>query len=138
MNPYKIVDGKSKCSFDRKTYLHKTGIYVIAKNFFVIYVGMSSVSLYKTAYRHFQKWSYRYGITYTTERNNYLLKFIPIELNKDELHDVEIKLIRGLFPRDNKLYYKEVIEEENEIDYSLVEGIISWEDYIKIHGHEPF
>lgn len=71
-------DKAGKTNFpDRK----KSGVYLIKQkdSGVIVYVGFSGSDLYKTMYRHFQKWDHpsQPVVTYVNkDRNNYLVRVV--------------------------------------------------------------
>jgi len=112
--PYK-PNGKTNFSDTQK----KSGVYLIKENNKVVYVGHSKNNIYRTMYRHFEKWnSPTKVITYAGSRKNYTCKVI---LSIPKLApDLEIYFIQKYKPRDNeiklKLFSEPVPEAENIIE----------------------
>jgi len=57
--PYVIKNNKLKPNLQIQSKKFNTGVYFVkdAKTNKILYVGYSGVNLYKTMYRHFQKWT---------------------------------------------------------------------------------
>jgi len=102
-------EGKSNISFAKG----KTGVYLIAKNSKVVYVGFSQSNLEKTCLRHFQSWedktqvrvSYKNmaGITVriiltTPERAAALEKALIIKLHPED-NPNKLKAYLGIVPK---------------------------------------
>ena len=87
-----------------KNSMFKAGVYLIKENETLVYIGYSKSNLYKTLYRHFQKWddSWQDTVTYFNKmtRNNYKVRVVlttPAKAKK-----LETALINKYKPRDNK------------------------------------
>jgi Uri superfamily endonuclease len=102
--PYKE---KRKCSF--KNLNRTKGVYIIKENNVIVYIGKSNYDLYKTLYRHFQRWNDKrlYRVTYIDymSSNSYLCAVIPTS-DILETDDLEKRLIFQEQPRDNREKYE--------------------------------
>lgn len=88
--------------------INKTGVYQIKENGKLVYVGYSAENLYKTMYRHFQKWNHRGQVVVTyadrMQQNRYTVQVTlcsPAKAMK-----LEKALILRYVPRDNPNKYK--------------------------------
>ncbi len=99
--PYKS-NGQTTFPETRK----KSGCYLIKENGKLVYVGYSAYNLYKTLYRHFQRWNHstQEVISYKGKtRNKYTVRIIyctPAQAAK-----LEKALILKHQPRDNAQKY---------------------------------
>lgn len=78
-SPYSKKNGIYKPNLKLLSEQFKTGVYFIRnkKTKKVLYVGYSGYNLYKTIYRHFQKWTDRqYRATFDKKNNDYQLQII--------------------------------------------------------------
>lgn len=97
--PYK---GKNKTT----KYMHrgKTGVYVlrckVTKD--ILYVGMGSC-VYKAFYRHFHKWKDSESRVHFNKTNTEC-RFILT--TKEDVHKVEVRLIRYYKPKLNSILYE--------------------------------
>lgn len=92
-----------KCAF-KKDAFSAPGIYIIFNNKReIVYVGRSSVSVYKAAYRHFAKWCRgkrvlgKYSDRFYDRQKHYLYMF-----KSNNPVQVEAALCKMLSPRDNR------------------------------------
>lgn len=100
-------------TFDKPT-LHntwkKSGVYLIKENGKIVYVGHSKSNLYKTLYRHFQRWdSHQTRATYKAKgnkRKKYRVRTILCTPN--QAHRLEIALCKKHNPRDMKYKYRQL------------------------------
>lgn len=84
----------------------KSGCYLIYKNGVLVYVGMSKTDLYKTMYRHFQKWTdpTQIRISYNPNgRNRFTVRAVLCTPAKAEA--LEKMLILKHRPKDNPNKY---------------------------------
>lgn len=106
--PY-VVDekGRNRCSWQisKERLINCSGVYVIKENGVIVYVGLSKVSVYKTAYRHFHKWKdshVRYRVSYKEFLEVHKYEVAILELPYAECHLLEDTWIHSLQPRDNR------------------------------------
>lgn len=85
----------------------KSGVYLIKENGKLVYIGMSAKNLYRTLYRHFEKWhhSSQEVVTYENKlkRNNYSVRVVLCTANQADR--LERALIIKHKPRDNENKY---------------------------------
>jgi len=86
----------------------KPGVYQIFESGKLVYIGFSSNNLYRTLYRHFQRWNHRGQdvVSYETrmKRHNYTIRVTlctPLQALK-----LERLLIKKYKPRDNSNQYE--------------------------------
>lgn len=100
--PYK----KSGKTTFRATF-QRAGVYLIKENNRLVYVGMSAKNLYRTLYRHFEKWhhSNQEVVTYVSKlkRNNYTVRVVLC--TPSQADRLERALIIKHQPRDNENKY---------------------------------
>tara|TARA_R100000231_G_scaffold33800_3_gene29730 strand:+ start:2389 stop:2793 length:405 start_codon:yes stop_codon:yes gene_type:complete len=103
--PYNLKD---KPSFSKS--FGKSGVYIIKEGNQVVYVGQSGYNLYKTMYRHFQKWdSSQKRATYKAKgknRDKYKVRVIyttPLQAERLEKY-----LCKKLDPRDMIYKYRQI------------------------------
>lgn len=86
----------------------RSGVYLIKENNKIVYIGFSAGSLYKTMYRHFQRWSkpdqYRVSYRNRITRNNYTVRIVFCSAKQAE--KLEKALIIKYKPRDNEMKYE--------------------------------
>lgn len=77
---------------------NKSGFYQIKEGGRVVYVGFSGRDIYRTLYRHFQKWEHPLQdvIRYNIHRNRYTVSVTYCSPEEAEI--MEKKLIRDLKP----------------------------------------
>ena len=111
LSPY-LKNGKTR--FPARA---KSGVYIIKnKDGVYLYIGSSDKDVYKTCYRHFQKWSsWQPVVTYAGDIENLLLRVVYCTVK--QARALEKKLIWKHSPRDNKYLYEE--EELNQDYYQL-------------------
>jgi excinuclease UvrABC nuclease subunit len=114
---------EKKCPYNESgkatfSSLPKCGIYFIYKNEELLYIGKAS-DLYKTCYRHFQKWNHsdQYVTTFRDSKKtngnkynsfkDYQIQFLYC--NFQEMKDLEIVLIKEKKPPHNKKLYGDII-----------------------------
>ena len=102
-NPY-LASGR--CSYRYIEY-NKPGVYIILRNWEIVYVGMSESNVYRAFYRHFQKWSNASRHRYFGERKTYdrndgssYMGVITL-LDREVVRDIESDLIQRYKPIDN-------------------------------------
>lgn len=97
LQPY---DDNGKTTFRNAN--KKPGVYLIKENGEIVYVGYSGKNIYRTMYRHFQKWDHPYQevITYNHSGvNKYTVRVIFTTPQQAER--LEAYLINKYKPRDN-------------------------------------
>ncbi len=91
----------------------KAGVYVIKENGNIVYVGYSAGNVYRTMYRHFQKWSHPYQDVNTyadrMQRNKYTVRVIYTTAN--QAPRLEAYLVNKYQPRDNDVKLKKYAED---------------------------
>jgi excinuclease UvrABC nuclease subunit len=92
-------------------YYNRPGVYAIKsrKTGKIIYIGYSATSLKKTLYRHFQTWNDTAQNRYTYDPAKYLVKIF--QAGKRTAPRLEKALIKRYNPRDNKLKYPSLFEQ---------------------------
>jgi excinuclease UvrABC nuclease subunit len=136
IQPY-LNTGKANIPNERRP-----GTYLIYKNNQLMYVGYSGTSLYKTMYRHFQKWSVT-SLNKQT-RHVYDKKDLAIKVRiiytrtAYEANKLEKALILKYNPKDNENKYKE--EKFNKIYKQAADTFINEPktDISKFKGEVPF
>lgn len=102
LTPY---ERSGKTTF-RKT-VNRSGVYLIKENGILVYVGMSAKNLYKTLYRHFEKWNHgsQQVTTYAgrLSRNRYTVRVVSC--TAAQAARLERALIVRHNPRDNENKY---------------------------------
>lgn len=87
----------------------KTGVYIIYEGSEVVYIGFSQSDLYRTMYRHFQRWNHtgQEVVTYADQNlNDYTVRVIYCTPKQAE--SLEKKLIKKYKPRDNAQKYEDI------------------------------
>lgn len=79
----------------------RSGVYVIRRNGVVVYVGYSSTNLYRTLYRHFQRWTHHSQevVTYVNDRGVFTVRVLLCSPAQAKRY--EVALVRKYKPRDN-------------------------------------
>jgi len=100
------------------------GVYLIYNDTQLVYVGYSSYNLYKTMYRHFQRWNDPTQVRVTYNPNNPNIKVRVIYTTATRSKKLEKAIILKYQPKDNPEKYnnyildkkseKVLIEAENE------------------------
>jgi len=112
----------------------KAGVYLIKENDKITYIGYSAVNLYKTMYRHFQRWHHRTQevVSYESrmKQNRYTVRVVLC--TAIQAARLERALIKKHRPRDNENKYKQY--EITVADLSIVEKYEASE----IWGDPPF
>jgi excinuclease UvrABC nuclease subunit len=90
---------------------HNSGVYFIKSNKTdeVIYIGYSAANLYKTVYRHFQKWHDKDQERIVYNKTGYSIRIILTSPARAAL--LEKYLIQKFKPRDNELKYNNYLSE---------------------------
>ena len=83
---------------------NKSGVYIIKEAGKIVYVGSSQKNLYKTMYRHFEKWHHRSQpvITYVNNMQNGNYTIRVILCTGPQASKLERALIIRHQPRDNE------------------------------------
>ena len=101
--PY-IEEGKTTFKHLRK----RSGVYIIKDGKEVLYIGHSKTQLYKTLYRHFQKWKHPFQTVFTYRyKEMSAFKVRVILTTPARAEKLEHFLIKKLKPRDNIDKYPE-------------------------------
>jgi hypothetical protein len=112
INPY---NEKGKPTFKKRNV---KGVYIIRNKKDILYIGYSGVDLYKTMYRHFQKWN-DYSQVRVEYKNISNLKIdIILTSTKLQASRLEKALIIKYKPKDNPEQYWinfDTDDKENEI-----------------------
>lgn len=87
---------------------NRTGVYIIKENGTITYIGYSSVNLYKTMYRHFQRWHHKWQqvVTYADRLSLHKYTVRIIFCTEKQAPSLERSLIKKYRPRDNELKYE--------------------------------
>lgn len=107
--PYVLRNGKLKPNF-KQTEKFKTGVYFIRdkQSQKIKYVGFSGNNLYRTIYRHFQKWEDgQYRATFNKNSKSYQLQIIfcsPKQAQRLEEYFIKKYKERGEADKNNYQY----------------------------------
>jgi len=105
---------------------NRAGVYLIKENAKLVYVGFSGTNLYRTMYRHFQRWNHsaQEVVTYFgRSQNKYTVRVIHCTAR--QAVSLEKALIIKYRPRDNEnkyrgykmdIYDQSTVETYNETD----------------------
>lgn len=89
----------------------KSGVYLIKEKGQIVYVGYSGKNIYRTLYRHFQKWDHPYQkVTTYADRDNYTVRVILTTPAQAER--LEAYLVNKYQPRDNDIKLKAYAEKD--------------------------
>jgi excinuclease UvrABC nuclease subunit len=87
--------------------VNKSGVYIIKENAKIVYVGYSGSNIYKTMYRHFQKWNHtgQSVVTYEAwlKTRKYTIQVTLCPPARAE--KLERALVKKHNPRDNENKY---------------------------------
>lgn len=87
----------------------KPGCYLIRENGVLVYIGMSATNVYKTMYRHFQRWPDRQQLLITyrdrLKKNHYTVRVVYCTAKQAQA--LERLLIIKHKPRDNDFKYSQ-------------------------------
>lgn len=85
----------------------KSGVYLIYKGNTIVYIGYSGTDIYKTLYRHFQKWTDKNQkrVTYQDLKN--ITVRVVYTATKNHAFRLEKSLIVKYKPADNPTQYEE-------------------------------
>lgn len=131
--PYrKNGTGAIKTTFDRNQY-GGPGVYIIKIRDQIVYIGHSQSNVYKTMYRHFQRWND------PTQRRVTYNKFTPgltvniIKTTASEAPKKETELIVKHTPRDNeqKIQLALDLKQKNKIKKN------SWDAFLEEESAYP-
>ena len=110
------------------------GVYLIYNNNKLVYVGFSSYNLYKTMYRHFQRWNDPTQVRVTYNPNNPNLKVRVIYTTAARAKKLEKAIILQYQPKDNpEKYNNYVLDKQSE--KTLIEAE---NEFTAINGDLPF
>lgn len=112
-NPFVKLRARAPYRADGKTTLSgiagKAGVYIIRENGKIVYVGYSATNIYRTMYRHFQKWNHSQQevVTYESrmKANKYSVQVTICSPGKAE--KLERALVKKHEPRDNSNKYEQ-------------------------------
>ena len=95
---------------------HKSGVYFIKNSVGeIVYVGYSKNNLYRTLYRHFQKWDDSQQPRVVYKKTGYTVRVILCTPN--QATRLEKYLVNKMKPRDNSITYDDLPEETGANDY---------------------
>lgn len=79
----------------------RSGVYLIKHNGVIVYVGYSSTNLYRTLYRHFQRWDHpsQQVVTYAGAAGVFSVRVLLCSPSQAKKY--EVALVRKYRPRDN-------------------------------------
>lgn len=99
----------------------RPGVYIIKEDNKIVYVGFSSNNLYRTMYRHFQRWHHRFQpvVTYSNRIKEKAYTVRVIYCTPKQADKLEKMLIKKYQPRDNDLSY--IDYEPTNYDTNLVD-----------------
>lgn len=86
---------------------NKAGVYIIYKGDDIVYIGYSGTNLYKTLYRHFQKWDDPNQIRVTYNKLANITVRVVYTATKNHAFRLEKALIKKYKPRDNPSLYND-------------------------------
>jgi excinuclease UvrABC nuclease subunit len=88
----------------------RSGVYLIKEEGVIVYVGYSTTDLYRTMYRHFQRWndSRVLRVTYFNKMQRYFYTVRIVYCTPVQAFKLEKMLIVRYQPRDNKERYDKV------------------------------
>ena len=128
--PFTVINGmrKSNISFAKK----RSGVYIIAKEKEIVYVGFSATDVERTALRHFQEWNDKKQVrTHYRYLSGITIRIVLTTANRAAM--LEKALIVKLRPKDNpdKLQHilklseteKQIIVDFNETPVSTIQEI---------------
>ena len=99
LKPYQ---GNGKTTFNIQ---NKPGVYLIYRGEDIVYIGFSGTNLYKTLYRHFQKWNDPTQIRVTYRNLNDITVRVVYTATKQHAFKLEKALINKYKPKDNPTQY---------------------------------
>lgn len=117
---FKPYTESGKCTLNA-SFRTKGGVYIFRKNGVIKYIGYSGKNLYKTMYRHFQKWEdSQYRAVF--KKNEVEVRII--ETTEQQAPRVERFLIRKFKPEFNIMEHEEEKEnDEKEIKISEIKPL---------------
>lgn len=88
--------------------VNRSGVYIIKEAGKIVYVGSSQANLYKTMYRHFEKWNHRSQpvVSYKDQLTEQKYTVRVILCTGPQAIKLERALIIKHQPRDNEQKYK--------------------------------
>ena len=98
----KPYNEKGKPTFKKRNV---KGVYIIRNKKDILYIGYSGVDLYKTMYRHFQKWNDKSQVRIEYKNINNLKIDIILTSTKLQASRLEKALIIKYKPKDNPDQY---------------------------------
>jgi predicted GIY-YIG superfamily endonuclease len=98
----KPYNEKGKPTFKKRNV---KGVYIIRNKKDILYIGYSGTDLYKTMYRHFQKWNDKSQIRIEYKNTNNLKIDIILTSTKLQASRLEKALIIKYKPKDNPDQY---------------------------------
>ena len=98
----KPYNEKGKPTFKKRNV---KGVYIIRNKKDILYIGYSGTDLYKTMYRHFQKWNDKSQIRIEYNNTNNLKIDIILTSTKLQASRLEKALIIKYKPKDNPEQY---------------------------------
>jgi len=101
--PYFKKNNLDKCSLNAD-FKKCAGVYFIKDENKIIYVGMSRNNLYRTIYRHFEKWKDSQQDRKVYSKYDYKIRIIKTTVL--QAPRLEKYLIGKFKPRDNNKYYE--------------------------------
>lgn len=99
LKPYR-ADGKTTFNLQ-----NKAGVYLIYRGDEIVYIGFSGTNLYKTMYRHFQKWNDKTQIRVVYNDLSDITVRVVYCISKSHASRLEKALINKYKPKDNPLQY---------------------------------
>lgn len=86
----------------------KSGVYIIKESGKIVYIGFSRTNLYRTMYRHFQKWNHagQDVVTYHSKLTRHAYTCRVVLCTPTQAQRLERALILKYNPRDNREKYK--------------------------------
>lgn len=87
----------------------KSGVYLIQEDGKIVYIGYSSTNIYRTMYRHFEKWTHDLQdvVTYVAKMNRKRYTVRLVLCSPAKASKLEIALVKKYKPRDNRKMYQE-------------------------------
>jgi hypothetical protein len=127
LSPY---DSEGKTTFSDAT--NRAGVYIIKEDGVITYVGYSAKNLYRTLYRHFQRWNHPYQqvTTYQSRMNAHSYTVRVIYTTPLQAERLEAYLVNKYQPRDNDVKLKQYAESNT--------GATEYKKYTDADLVEPF
>lgn len=85
---------------------NRTGCYMIYRGDVLLYIGYSGTDLYKTLYRHFQKWNDKTQVRVTYSNLKDITVRVIYTTTKNHAQRLEKALINKYKPKDNPQKYE--------------------------------